>query len=63
MAHVHAVYTCHDRKDLLHQLKVVGLVELRRIGAVLKGFTDLEEQVQPCVCDVPLHAHANPRQM
>ena len=49
-----AWHTCHDGEDLLHQLQIVDLVELRRELAALERLADLEQQAEPSVRDVPL---------
>ena len=49
-----ARHTCHHSEDLLHQLQVVHLVELRRELAALKRLADLEQQAESRVRDVPL---------
>ena len=63
-SHVHTLLACsrgggrtgHDREDLLHELQVVDLVELRRELAALERLADLEQQAEPRVRDVALQA-------
>ena len=56
-SHAASRRTGHDREDLLHELQVVDLVELRREVAALERLADLEQQAEPRVRDVALREH------
>jgi hypothetical protein len=58
--HAAKARTCHDRKHLLQQLQVVGLVELRRKVGRLEGHANLQQQVEPRVRDVALRVPEGP---
>ena len=52
--------TCHNGKDLLDQLHVVGLVELSGKLRALEVLQHFKQQVQPCLCYVALRMPEGP---
>lgn len=46
--------TSHDRKHLLHDLRVIRCVKLGDVWTVLERYQHLVQQVEACVCHIAL---------